>query len=64
MRVGETVRHEGVEYAISDQSPKNGDLVITEKYGVWTFKDETGTGSAPMPYWANKNTCKVLVVKK
>ena len=60
METGSTVVHEGTKYTVTDEDPKNFDLVITEKYGVWTFKDE-GNGSAPLPYWANKNTCKKLV---
>lgn len=55
------VMYEGAPYMVVDEEPKNGDLVTTEKYGVWTFNDETGTGSAPMPYWANKKTCKKIV---
>ena len=35
--------------------------MLTDNHGVWTFKDETGNGSAPIPYWANRNTCKRLV---
>jgi len=33
--------------------------VLTEEHGIWTFKDEGG-GSAPLPYWANKRTCKKI----
>ena len=53
--------HEGKYYSVSDERPENGDLVVTERYGVWTFRDETGIGSAPMPYWANKYKCKKLI---
>lgn len=56
-----TIKHEGKDYRISDEEPKNGDLVTTEKYGVWEFRDE-GAGSAPLPYWANKKTCKKLIL--
>jgi hypothetical protein len=55
------ISHNTHLYFISDEIPKNGDKVYTEKYGVWEFKDETGCGSAPMPYWANKNTCKKIM---
>jgi len=54
--------HEGKRYQIVDDQPKNGDLVTTEKYGVWEFKDLDGTGTAPLPYWANKKTCKKLIL--
>jgi len=50
-------------YIVSDEEPKNGDMVLTDDYGVWEFKDE-GSGSAPLPYWANKNTCKKIVKLK
>ena len=50
------------QYKISEDIPKNGDLVLTENHGIWEFRDETGYGSAPMPYWANKNTCKKLIL--
>ncbi len=53
--------YEGNKYLISDEIPQNGDLVLTEKYGVWEFWDNGG-GSAPMPYWANKNACKKLIL--
>jgi hypothetical protein len=51
----------GNQYIVrDDMEPENGDMVLTEKYGIWEFKDE-GRGSAPMPYWANKKTCKKLI---
>jgi len=50
------------KYLIIDETPENGDLVLIEKYGVWISKDETGNGFAPMPYWANKNTYKKLIL--
>jgi len=55
------VLHKDYFYFISNETPENGDMVYTEKYGVWEFKDETGQGSAPMPYWANKNACKKII---
>ena len=57
-----THTYEGKKYLISDETPQNGDFVLTENYGVWIFQDLTGTGSAPMPYWANKNACKKLIL--
>jgi len=48
-------------YIVSDDLPQNGDMVMTENYGVWEFRDETGCGSAPLPYWANNKTCKKIV---
>lgn len=56
--------HEEQKYIVSNEIPINGDLVLTEKYGVWEFKDETGHGSVPLPYWANINACKKLILKK
>jgi len=55
------ILHKGKSYITSDETPKNGDLVLTDNYGVWEFRDDTGKGSAPMPFWANKNTCKKLI---
>jgi len=55
------IQHEGKSYEVSDEKPDFGDLVTTEEYGVWEFRDY-GRGSAPMPYWANKNTCKKLIL--
>ncbi len=44
------------------EEPVNGDLVYVKGYGaIWEFKDESGFGSAPMPYWANKNNCKKIL---
>jgi hypothetical protein len=48
-------------YVVSDDLPQNGDKVMTENYGVWEFRDETGHGTAPLPYWANNKTCKKIV---
>ena len=56
LNIGGTPQH---MYIISDDEPKNGDKVIADN-SVWDFKDETGFGSAPMPYWANKKTCKKI----
>jgi hypothetical protein len=56
-----TIEHDGKQYQTTDVLPQNGDLVLTEQYGVWEFRDETGHGSASMPYWANKYTCKKLI---
>lgn len=57
---GSIITHDNKQYTVSNDKPNNFDLVITP-YGVWTFKDETGFGSAPLPYWANKSTCKKLI---
>lgn len=43
------------------EQPENGDKVLADGR-VWEFKDETGHGSAPMPYWANKKTCMKIIV--
>jgi len=65
MKATHLILHEHEWYRITDEEPKNGDLVITEKYGVWEFQD-LGGASAPMPYWPNKNACKKIekVVKR
>lgn len=57
----QTVTHKEKKYQVSNEEPVNGDLVLTDNYGVWEFKDE-GWGSAPLPYWANKNTCKKMIL--
>lgn len=59
-----TYIYNGKKYLVTDEEPKNGDFVLTENYGAWIFEDFTGTGSAPMPYWANKKTCKKLTLIK
>ena len=46
-----------VKFMDLDREARNGDLVMTKAHGLWEFLDETGKGSAPMPYWANKKTC-------
>lgn len=56
------ITYKNKTYITSDETPKNGDLVLTDNYGVWEFAD-FGGGSAPLPYWANKNTCKKLIPK-
>ena len=48
-------------YIVSDDIPQNGDWVMTENYGVWKFRDDTGYSTAPMPYWANRHACKKIV---
>ena len=53
----ETIEYEGKLYEVSDKTPMNGDLVLTEKYGVWIYSCE----SAPMPYWCNAKLCKKLI---
>ena len=57
----QTVIHKEKKYQLSSEEPANGDLVLTDNYGVWIFKDEGG-GTAPLPYWANKNTCKKMIL--
>jgi hypothetical protein len=51
------IKHEDKQYLVSNEKPKTGDLVITEKYGIWLFHE----GTAPIPYWCNPNTCKKLI---
>jgi hypothetical protein len=55
------VKYNNHIYFISEEKPKNFDQVLTEKYGAWEFMDETGKGSAPLPYWANNKTCKKII---
>jgi len=52
-----TITHEGNQYIISKDKPQNGDLVITDNYGVWTFQQ----APCPLPYWGNPNACKKLI---
>ena len=44
-------------YLLSDEIPKSGDIVLTDNYGVWKFKEIP----CPFPYWGNKNTCKKII---
>lgn len=55
------VKYKNHLYFISEEKPKNGNMVLTENYGVWEFWDDTGKGSAPLPYWANNKTCKKII---
>lgn len=53
-------------YIVTDDEPKNGDMVLTDNYGVWEFRNEKPDNkipSAPMPYWANAKNCKKIVGK-
>jgi hypothetical protein len=58
---GKLLKYNGHAYVLTDDEPQNGDWVLTEKYGVWEFRDETGYATAPMPYWANKHACKKII---
>lgn len=52
-----TIVYYGVTYIISDEPPKNDDLVLTNEYGIWTFKEQTSM----LPFWCNPNNCKKLI---
>lgn len=45
-------------YLLSDDEVKDGDLVFTEKYGIWAYKK----APCPIPYWGNKNNCKKIII--
>ena len=49
--------YKGDEYLLTDETPKTGDLVLTDGYGVWVFH----TGTAPIPFWCNPNSCKKIL---
>ena len=53
-----TITHEGVLYFISNEPPLNDDLVLTENYGVWIYKDHPSM----LPFWCNNKTCKKLIL--
>jgi len=67
MTISKSIIHEGKSYIVSNEEPENGDLVLTNNYGVWEFRNNAPHSVrhkvcyAPMPYWANKNTCKKLI---
>jgi hypothetical protein len=44
-------------YRLSDDIPKDGDMVLTENYGIWEYKK----APCPIPYWGNPNNCKKMV---
>ena len=44
-------------YLLSDETPKSGDIVLTDNYGVWEFKEIP----TPMGYWGNLNNCKKII---
>lgn len=60
--INQIINHNGKSYIITDDEPMNGDLVITDDYGVWEYKNENG--SAPLPYWSNKDACMKLKLIK
>lgn len=51
-------------FTVSDEKVENNDKVFASSegidFGVWTFFDEGG-GTAPMPFWANRKTCKKII---
>jgi len=44
-------------YTTTNDTPNAGDLVMTNEYGVWKFRQ----APCPMPYWGNANACKKIV---
>jgi hypothetical protein len=52
-----TLIHEGTTYAVSDEEPEDGDIVLTDNYGIWEYRK----APCPMPYWGNPFTCKKLI---
>jgi hypothetical protein len=64
MIAGNEIIHEGRRYRISDERPENYDKVITEKYGVWDFRNDGNDTwcCAPPAYWANRKACKKLIL--
>lgn len=44
-------------YLLSDETLISGDIVLTDNYGVWEFRE----APCPIPYWGNKNTCKKIL---
>lgn len=52
-----TIVYKGIIYEISDEKPVNDDMVLTEKYGVWIFKEKPSM----LPFWCNANACKKLI---
>lgn len=63
----QSIIHQGKPYIVSTETPENGDLVLTNNYGVWEFRNDAPWSMkdkvcyAPLPYWANKNTCQKLI---
>ena len=58
--LGREILHEDVRYITTDDEPKSGDLVLTDKYGVWTYRP----APCPMPYWGNPAACRVMKLKE
>lgn len=52
-----TITHEGVTYEISNEPPINDDMVLTNNYGIWRYKDHPSM----LPFWCNDKTCKKLI---
>lgn len=52
------ILHEGKLYKVVDDDPKNGDLVLTNNYGVWEFREKPDF----IPYWCNAKTCKKMML--
>jgi hypothetical protein len=47
---------DGVRFFISDDTPQDGDKVLTYEYGIWDYHK----APVPMPYWGNPNACVKL----
>jgi hypothetical protein len=52
------ITHEGKQYRVVDDPPKDRDLVLTNNYGVWEFREKPDF----LPYWCNPHTCKKMVL--
>lgn len=44
-------------YLLSNETPKSGNIVLTDNYGVWEFREVPCTKE----YWGNPNTCKKIL---
>jgi len=52
------IEYKGDKYLISNDPPKNDDLVLTDHYEIWIFKEK----SSMLPFWCNAKACKKLIL--
>lgn len=55
-KFGATLMYEDKKYEISNEAPVDGDMVLTENYGIWEFSSRP----APISHWCNPNACNKL----
>ena len=47
---------DGVRFVISEDPPKDDDMVLTYEYGIWRYKK----APCSLPFWGNPDACVKL----